>query len=397
MGRWGACGAVVLTALVSFAGTATAVPPPDPEVSAGRKRLDPATPRVDTLTKELARVDARLRALADEVAHAAELADKARADFEAARGEAARARQAAEAAEAEAARADEAVEAARTALDEVATASYLQGSVVGSITAYFGATSPQDLLARVHLLEVAGGAGLGVLEEVRRSRAEKATRAAAARRALARAEREQAAADRAERAADAARALAAKARQEQAGQAVALGRDKAALEAELARAVGQARDADQRRAEGAAAPAVSSRGAVEIVVTRAMAQLGVRYSWGGGNHQGPTVGVRDWGVGDSHGDYRAVGFDCSGLMVYAFAGVGVRLPRHSGAQHNAGRKVPLAQAQRGDMLFWGPGGGTHVALYLGDGLMVEAPYSGSVVRLAPVRYGGITPYATRVL
>ncbi|MFD1151443.1 NlpC/P60 family protein, partial [Saccharothrix hoggarensis] len=140
-----------------------------------------------------------------------------------------------------------------------------------------------------------------------------------------------------------------------------------------------------------------SAGGVETVIARAMQQLGVRYSWGGGNYQGPTVGIRDGGVGDAHGDYYSVGFDCSGLMMYAFAGVGIFLPHYSGYQYNAGRKVPLAQAQRGDMLFWGPGGGTHVALYLGGGMMVEAPYSGSSVRVAPVRYGGIMPYATRLL
>ena len=52
----------------------------------------------------------------------------------------------------------------------------------------------------------------------------------------------------------------------------------------------------------------------------------------------------------------------------------------------------------GDMLFWSDGGAIHhVALYIGNGQMVEAPYSGSRVRIASVRYGGIEPYATRVL
>ncbi len=84
-------------------------------------------------------------------------------------------------------------------------------------------------------------------------------------------------------------------------------------------------------------------------------------------------------------------------MMYAFAGAGVYIPHYSGYQYTSGRQVPLAQAERGDMLFWGPGGGTHVALYLGDGMMIEAPYSGSSVRISPVRYGGIMPYATRLL
>lgn len=54
--------------------------------------------------------------------------------------------------------------------------------------------------------------------------------------------------------------------------------------------------------------------------------------------------------------------------------------------------------RRGDMLFWGGSGGIHhVALYLGNGQMVEAPQSGSYVRVTSVRYGGIMPYATRLI
>jgi len=127
-----------------------------------------------------------------------------------------------------------------------------------------------------------------------------------------------------------------------------------------------------------------------------MAQLGVRYSWGGGNGRGATVGIMDGGVADSYGDYSSVGFDCSGLMVYAFAGAGISLPHYSGYQYTSGEQVPLSQMQPGDMVFYGPGGGTHVALYIGNGRMLEAPQSGDVVKISPVRYGGIMPYAVRM-
>ncbi len=147
---------------------------------------------------------------------------------------------------------------------------------------------------------------------------------------------------------------------------------------------------------GSAAPADTS--AVEIVVQRALSQVGVTYAWGGGNAYGPTRGIRDGGVADAHGDYLKIGFDCSGLMVYAFAGVGIDLPHYSGYQYRSGDQVPLSQMQRGDMLFWNDGGSIHhVALYLGDGMMVEAPYSGGHVRVVPVRYDGIAPYAVRLL
>ncbi len=138
-----------------------------------------------------------------------------------------------------------------------------------------------------------------------------------------------------------------------------------------------------------AIPRVYGRQATEYVIQRAMSQRGVPYSWGGGNAAGKSTGI-DSGSG-------TVGFDCSGLMLYAFAGVGIKLDHYTGSQYNAGRKIPSAQARRGDMLFWGPNASQHVALYLGNGEMLEAPYTGSVVKVSPVRTSGMTPYATRLI
>lgn len=138
-----------------------------------------------------------------------------------------------------------------------------------------------------------------------------------------------------------------------------------------------------------AIPRVYGRDATEYVIRRATSQLGVPYSWGGGNAAGKSRGI--------DGGANTVGFDCSGLMLFAFAGVGIKLDHYSGSQYNAGRKIPSAQARRGDMLFWGPNASQHVALYLGDGQMIEAPYTGSVVKISPVRTSGMTPYATRLI
>ncbi|AEF40366.1 Putative Rpf-interacting protein [Hoyosella subflava DQS3-9A1] len=136
---------------------------------------------------------------------------------------------------------------------------------------------------------------------------------------------------------------------------------------------------------------------IDAVVNRALSQVGVPYAWGGGNANGPTLGIRDGGVADRHGDYLKIGFDCSGLMVYTFAGVGISLPRFSGYIYNAGTKVPVAQMERGDMLFWGAGGSQHVSLYIGNGQMVEAPFSGATVRVVAVRWSGIQPFAVRMI
>lgn len=136
---------------------------------------------------------------------------------------------------------------------------------------------------------------------------------------------------------------------------------------------------------------------IELVISRAKAQIGTPYAWGGGNANGPTKGIRDGGVADSYGDYNKVGFDCSGLVLYAFAGVGISLPHYTGYQYQHGKKVNISNIQRGDLLFWGPGASQHVAIYLGDGMMIEAPQSGSTVKISPVRYSGMTEYAVRLI
>jgi cell wall-associated NlpC family hydrolase len=129
--------------------------------------------------------------------------------------------------------------------------------------------------------------------------------------------------------------------------------------------------------------------AIEYVIRRGGSQMGVPYSWGGGKPTGPTTGV-DSGA-------NTVGFDCSGLTQFSFAGVGVLIPKYSGDQYNTGRKVPVSQAKRGDLLFWGPGGSQHVALYLGGGRMLEASGSGGKVTVSPVRRAGLQPYAARII
>ncbi len=138
-----------------------------------------------------------------------------------------------------------------------------------------------------------------------------------------------------------------------------------------------------------AIPYVYGATAVEYVIKRAMSQMGVPYSWGGGNADGPSRGI------DSGSN--TIGFDCSGLILYAFAGVGVKLPHYSGSQYTAGTQIPSAQMRRGDAIFYGPGGSQHVALYLGNGQMLEAPYTGSDVHVSPVRTSGMTPYVARYI
>lgn len=134
---------------------------------------------------------------------------------------------------------------------------------------------------------------------------------------------------------------------------------------------------------------VRGQQAIEYVIRRGASQIGVPYSWGGGGPKGPTLGV-DSGA-------NTVGYDCSGFTQFAFAGVGVLIPKFSGDQYNTGRKVPPSQAKRGDLIFYGPGGTQHVAIYLGNGQVLEEASSYGEVGIHPLRTAGMSPYLARII
>jgi cell wall-associated NlpC family hydrolase len=123
---------------------------------------------------------------------------------------------------------------------------------------------------------------------------------------------------------------------------------------------------------------------VETAIAFAEEQLGERYVLGGA---GPNV------------------WDCSGITMKSYAAAGVYIGWHSAtAQYNVLAKqkklVPFQNAQRGDLIWWSTesafsGDKYHVAIYLGDGMMLEAPNPARTVRIVPVRYGELWPYAGR--
>jgi peptidoglycan DL-endopeptidase CwlO len=95
-------------------------------------------------------------------------------------------------------------------------------------------------------------------------------------------------------------------------------------------------------------------------------------------------------------------YDCSGLMLRAYERAGIILPRVSRDQYKAGAHVPVEQAQPGDLLFWAydesdPETIHHVAMYLGNGQMMEAQQSGVPLGTRAVRWdeGELLPLATR--
>ena len=424
-----AVGALGLVALLGVAGTGAAVPPPPPnasdaEIDSSKADANAKAGEVGKLTNQLAQAEQRLAQLQDDVELKQEQANKALVDLQSAQDDAAQADRDAQAARGDADAASAAIEKARADLKSFAVASFQQGSTIGSVGAYLSAASPKDMLARAQLLDAVGGNRLNALERLEQAQADKSNKDAAARKAAEIAKAKQAAAARAKSGADAAQNDAVQAQHTQSAQNSRLESDKSNVEQQLYAAqakvtglqgqrqryedwIAQKQREEEERARQAAlgagrpgadpGPSAPAGASVEAVIARALSKLGLPYAWGGGNASGPTRGMRDGGVADSYGDFRKIGFDCSGLMVYAFAGVRA-LPHFSGYQYTSGRQVPLYQMRRGDMLFWGGFFGIHhVALYLGGGQMVEAPQSGSVVRVSAVRYGGIMPFAVRLI
>lgn len=125
--------------------------------------------------------------------------------------------------------------------------------------------------------------------------------------------------------------------------------------------------------------------AVQVALT----ELGTPYAWGGGSLTGPTLGFCD-GVngylpdGTCSADHT-VGFDCSGLVRYAWyqASAGtITLPHYSAAQARLGRPITRQdELLPGDLLFFAEPGGRihHVGIYLGGGDMIHAEHTGTVV------------------
>lgn len=118
---------------------------------------------------------------------------------------------------------------------------------------------------------------------------------------------------------------------------------------------------------------------VELIIGAAESALGVQYQWGGNS--------------------LATGVDCSGLVQQAYKAAGINLPRVSADQARSGKQIgSIADAQAGDLLSWDNSsrnaGADHIAIYIGNGMMIESPRSGEAVRVVPVRPGASV---TRVL
>ncbi len=161
-------------------------------------------------------------------------------------------------------------------------------------------------------------------------------------------------------------------------------------------AAAQAHAAALQQARQAALAAAAQQ--ASATAARAAAAAGSRAatqapSWAGGSGASTTQGdiAANWALTQLGKPYQwgAVGpgtYDCSGLTMQAWARAGVQLLHYTGYQWQEGPHVPLNQLQRGDLLFFAtntsdPSTIHHVGIYIGNGMMVDAPFTGAFVRI----------------
>jgi len=113
----------------------------------------------------------------------------------------------------------------------------------------------------------------------------------------------------------------------------------------------------------------------EAAIAAARSVLGVRYTWGGAD--------------------PSTGFDCSGLVMWAWAHGGKSLPHSSAAMYGSARRISMSSIQPGDLIFYGSPV-HHVALYIGGGQIIHSPHTGSHVQVASVYYWSDVAGAGRV-
>ena len=271
--------------------------------------------------------------------------------------------------------ATEAVDHARAVADTTTRALYTSGGITGLYASVLTGQNPGQLQAGLHSVQVVSDADTDALATVGATMQTAA--AANAEVASLRTKQDELTAQAANATADAQDALA----QEQAAlqgakaQVVTLEQQ---FQAQVA-AESAARDAQTLAAARRAAAAVGlvntggvSRTAL-LAIEAAQTQMGKPYMYG-------AAGPDSW--------------DCSGLTQWAFAQAGVLIPRTAADQYAAiPTKVALGQIEPGDLLFWAtdttdPTTIHHVAIYVGNGLMLDAPHTGTNVQVQPVYLDG---------
>jgi peptidoglycan DL-endopeptidase RipA len=436
-----------LVALVVVPAASAAAPPPNPtdqQLRQAQQAKDSLAAEVGALSGQIAELQARLAKLLSD-------AERAEQRYALALQKLHEAQEAAVAAQARVKAATAAVGKAQQSFQQFVRSAYIDGPMDGMTSGLLTAGDPNELLQRNQYLQYSASHQLDAIGKLNRASIEKSNADAAARAAVVNQRAATDAADAAKQAAEAAleaareqkveldnelaanqaklddaksqlatlnnqRAAYVAWKQEQeriaAERAAAAARARAAAAAAAAAAQARAA-AQQAAANGGPAPAVSSTanwggdgngpawtgGGVrtsgsgwtaaigQTAANRALAFLGIPYTFAGGNFDGPTYGVAvDF---DSRNDAGVFGFDCSGLTLYAW-GPWVRMDHYAPSQYTqAGSFHPsVGQLMPGDLVFWSGdgtvGGIGHVAIYIGNGNVIQAPFSGAYVEITPL-------------
>ncbi len=433
--RGAGTGLAALIAIGLAPGVAVAAPS-DAEVAQAQAERDAAAAQVGQLSAQLAAAEAA-------ATRAGQDAQIALQDYEITQAalEEARAAQAAAQAALDQARAQ--LDQGRADVATFARSSYMQGSTAPGITALMTSGGPAELVERAALLEAAGTHRVDVVgqltvleQQATAAEVETTASAAQAEELEAQAADQLASAQAQEIAAREQMAAVATQRAEVEEQLAAaeaefgeLSAQQEAAEQQAAQQLAAQQAAQQQAAQqqaanrpapsapspGTAAPApqsprpqpvspapaprpvttpapiqttvgAPSASAAQRAIDAATSQIGVRYSWGGGGKNGPSNGITP--------DTGVYGFDCSGLMEYAYWQAGISVGGVSRDQYwiNRGRTVARADLMPGDLVFWASNPGDyrtiyHVALYLGGGRVVHAPDRGDVVKVESMWYG----------
>jgi cell wall-associated NlpC family hydrolase len=401
----------VLAAIVAVAAVLTMNPsaladkhktiPTQSQVDAAKANAAKKAGDVAALEASLAVANARLRTAADQAEIAAEAYNGAMWRLD-------QAKQATAKAQAEVAAALSHMAAERSGIAQLVTQSYQDGAVLNGVAAVLGGDGPESVMSRIGVVESAGDSmqaqfdqytalsGLARVAQAKALKAEQAqadlTQQAAALRDkaaqaanLAQSEAAGIAGQRKklieelakaqkisvdlavkrqkglEAKAAAAAAAAAKHKAEEAKAQATKAKNEAAQTQDQLAALGQEGGWEN---PGLPVPAGTTEGAKKAIEF-ARAQLGEPYVWGG-------AGPDSW--------------DCSGLTMMAWRQGGISLPHYAAAQYQLTKHLTASQLRPGDLVFWGTSPDTihHVALYIGNDQIIQAPHTGDVVKVSPL-------------